>query len=225
MGKTTINLKGTNALLVANGRMSDPSNEYKLAYDAVLRSKPNERTKKVKKLIEDDPDYMLKWYEKEKRAQFFGLLYWDASIGFYIPADNLLYMIRESYFGYGSTSKGGDRLLSLLETDREAYAFTYEGPDTPEERWEAGLYRVSQVPNRAMGGAKARVLQPFFRHWEVEFELRWSRHADRPDILGKGKNFSVDALYDNLVFQGETFGLGAYRKSPNYGNFSVKFGE
>ncbi len=214
----TYTLTGTNTLLMANGRMADPNDEHAMAYQLHTMAKPNVRSKKVK----EKPELLKDWLAEEKRIQFFGLLYWDESIGFHIPSDNILYMVREAYFGYGSTSKGGDRLLSAIETDREAYSLEYDGPTTPEERWQAGLYRQSMVSNRAMGGAKVRVLQPLFKGWKLTFTLKWAEEVLETSFLGKGKAFSVRNLSDRLVAQGHTFGLGAYRKSGNYGNFEVE---
>ncbi len=227
----TFELTGTNILLMSNGRMADNSDENNIKNTLHNLRKPNIRTKKVKeKILKEvdgemvvDPKYLDDWYEEERKIQFFGLIYWDQGIGFHIPSDNILYMIRESYFGYGTTSKGGDRLLSILRTDKEAYPLEYDGPRTPEERWKAGLYRRSTVKNQALGGAKVRVIQPLFKNWSLQFTVFWGTEAERKDILGKGKNFLPENLYENLVWQGNTFGLGGYRKSGNYGNFSVRW--
>lgn len=218
MREKTYTLTGTNTLLMANGRMADPNDEHAMMYSLHTMAKPNVRSKKVK----EEPQLIRDWLAEEKRLQFFGLLYWDESVGFYIPTDNVLYMLREAYFGYGSTSKGGDRLLSVLETDKEAYSLEYSGPRKPEERWEAGLYRTGMVANRAMGGAKVRVLQPLFKEWSFTFTVRWAAEAEQPSFLGKGRDFLPQDMTNRLVAQGHTFGIGAYRKSGNYGNFEVE---
>lgn len=220
MREKTYKITGTNILLTANGRMADPSDQYSLAYQIHVLGKPNTRAKKIK----ESPDVMKileDWYHEEEKKLFFGLLYWDEALGFHMPADNILYMIREAYFGYGSTAKGGDRLLSVLTLDREAVPLEHSGPKTPQERWEQRLFRKSTVPNRAMGGAKVRVLQPFFKDWSLTFTVRWAKEAEEPSFLGKGRDFMVEDLTNRLIAQGHTFGLGAFRKSGNYGNFEV----
>lgn len=216
--KREFTLVGTNTLLMANGRMADPLDENVLKYTIHTAAKPNIRSKAVKENLQLHYD----WLQEERRIQFFGLLYWDAALGFHIPSDNILYMIREAFFGYGSTAKGGDRLLSILRTDREAYPLYFTGPDTPEDRWKAGLYRTSQVANRALGGAKVRVLQPLFKNWSLTFTVGWTADAEQPGILGKGRDFNAEILTNMLTMQGKTFGLGAYRKSGNFGNFTFR---
>lgn len=213
-------LTGSNTLLMANGRMADPNDEHALEYQLHTMAKPSVRAKKVK----EEPYLLRNWLAEERRIQFYGLLYWDPSLGFYIPADNILYMIREAYFGYGSTSKGGDRLLSILTTSKEAYPLAYSGPDTPDERWESKLYRTGMVSNKALGGAKVRVLQPIFKDWQLTFEVSWAKEAEEPSFLGKGRDFSPEDMTNRLISQGHTFGIGAYRKSGNYGNFEVHVG-
>ena len=223
MRNMTLKLTGTNILLTANDRMANPADEYALKYQAHLLLKPNMRTKKVRENKEKTPlEQMEEWLQEEKRIQFWGLIYYDEALGFKIPSDNLLYMMREAFFGYGSTSKGADRLLSILRTDKEAYSFDFAGPKTPQERFDAGLYREDTVPNQALRGARARVLQPLFKDWSVTFEVSWAMEAEKKDFLGKGRNFTPAALFDHIVAQGHTFGLGAFRKSGNYGNFEVE---
>lgn len=218
MPDVTIKLVGTNPLLVANGRMADPSNEHAIKYELHKATKPNVRSKAVK----EDHQLLLDWLEKEKEIQFHGLIYWDACDGFYMPADNLLYMIREAYFGLGSTAKGADRLLSVLTVDSDRIALTYAGPTDPGGRYNNGLYRTGTVPNRAMGGSKVRVLQPFFKDWSLITTVTWKAMAEEKDFLGKGKKFNRQLLLEHIRKQGESLGIGAYRKSGNYGNFTVE---
>lgn len=213
-----VRLTGTNVLLMSNGRMADQHDEHAQRAQLHGFKKPNVRAKKTK----EDPSVLDDWYKEEERIHFFGLVYYDAALGFHLPADNLLSMAVESYFGYGSTKKGKDYLQSVLTVDAEAFPLRYAGPQTPEARYEAGLFRNSTVTNKALGGAKVRVLNPFFRDWSLEVSYLWPAWIEDEEFLGKGQRFSRESFLAKLARQGETFGIGAYRKSANFGNFTVE---
>ena len=216
----SVRLTGTKPLLMSNGRMADPSNEHAMKYALHSMAKPNTRTKKVK----ESPELLDAWFEKERKLVFFGSLYYGGGLGFHVPADNLLFMAREAFFGYNTTTRGGDRFQSILSIDREAVALNYSGPRTPEERWESGEdvgYRCGLVPNRALGGAKVRVLQAMFEDWSLDVTYKWTQDALVEGLLGRGKNFTREFFLERLMAQGRTFGLGAYRKSANWGCFTV----
>lgn len=220
MKTKTFTLKGNNTLLMSNGRMANPDEEQALEYTLHVQKKPNPRSKKFKENFEEAK---LEWMREERRIQFFGLVYWNAALGFHIPCDNILYMVREAFFGYGSTAKGAAKLLSILETDREAYPLEYSGPRTRAERWNAELYRTGMVRNEALGGARVPVLQPLFKDWSLTFELKWRDDVPLENLLGRGRDFSAEYLTEMLCIQGKTFGIGAYRKSGNYGNFDLLY--
>lgn len=214
----SVRLTGVKPLLMSNGRMADPSDEYAMLYSLHNMAKPNTRTKKVK----ENPEVLEAWFLEERRRVFFGALYYDEGLGFHIPADNLLFMAREAFFGYNTTTRGGDRFQSILSLDREAVALNYSGPRTPEERWEAKCYRNALVPNRALGGAKVRVLQAKFEDWSLDVTYKWTQDALVEGLLGRGKDFTGTFFLERLEAQGRTFGLGAYRKSANWGCFTVE---
>lgn len=218
MKSLTVTFTGTKPLLTHNGQMADPANEHALRYAAHMARKPNSRAKATK----ENPELLAEWYAEERRILFAGSVYYDAALGFHLPADNALKIVMEAYFGYSATQMGTARLSSMLEIDRDAVPYEYEGPRTPDERFEAGLYRVGTVSNKAMGGARTRVLQPVFHGWSMTVTYRWPELLEREGALGRGRDFSASAMLDRLVDQGIGFGVGAFRKSPNYGKYTVQ---
>lgn len=219
MKKLNLKLTGTRPLLTANGQMANPLNPYTTAYNRLKAAKPNARSRAVK----ENPALLDSWFAEEERLLVEAAHYYSEEAGIYMPARNILHMIYEGFFGHGgATRKGAERLSGVLQCDSAEVPMTFEGPQTPKERIDAGAYRVGLVTNHAMGGAKVRAVQAMFLEWSLSFTLLWPDLAEEPDFLGKARSLNAKVLLDSIERQGIILGLGAYRKSPAFGNFSVE---
>lgn len=219
MKSVTLTLTGTRPLLTANGSSANPLDPYKQQYDRLLARKPNPRTKEVRA----NPGLMHEWMLEEERLLAEAAHYYDEEVGIHVPANNLLHMLYESFFGYGGTTrKGAERLSGVVQCTEPKVPLSHERPYTPQERVDAGAYRVGMVTNRALGGGKVRAVQAMFLEWSLTLTLCWPDIAEEEGFLGKNMRLNAETIIESLRRQGQVLGLAAYRKSPAFGNFDLE---
>jgi len=158
----TIKMKwtGIRPLLMSNGLMMDPLNEY------VKRCK--EITNKRKKTETD--------YELLYRLRWEGSLYFDEESGPFMPNDNIEACIK---FGARKLKLGKDVEAAVLVTN-EIVPLNYSGPRTLEALWVASTFQLKK-PTK-LGVMSIRPMFP--TGWSCEFELEYDDEIiDRKNIV------------------------------------------
>lgn len=188
-----VTIRGIRPLLMHNGRLADPLDEYAKALKVV-----------AKKRDKSDEDHI-----EVGRHEFIGGLYLDPKLGPVIPSDNLQRVLER-----GSTKrKLGKVFKALVEVPEPAdgslgYKLDYVGPRDPKVLWldKSFVFRKgARVSNARVVRTRAR----FPTGWSVSFPI---------EVLqgGATKAQVQEALADAGVYEG----IGDWR--PRYGRFEVE---
>lgn len=182
--KIRFTITGTAPLLMHNQRLADPLDPYAKALKVISAKK--------KKTDED--------HEEMARIEFEGGLYFDDSLGPYIPGVNVH---RSMVEGARMTKRGKDIERALLVLD-DVCPLAYKGP-----RDVKGLYADKRYVSRKsvkVGQARVMRTRPMFAEWTLECE------AELDLAL---LNFEdVQAIAETA---GSLAGLGDYRPSSPHG--------
>jgi len=154
--KLNFKIQGTAALLMHNGQLADPSNEFTRAIKEV-----SSKRKKV------DADY-----EEMARLEWYGSLYLFGGAPC-IPG----YVMEGCLIGRGGAARkqkmGKEAAAGLYVTDD--FLLEYDGPKDPKELWKVEEFRF-KAPVK-VGQARVMRTRPIFREWaasvvvEVDDEL------------------------------------------------------
>ena len=188
MDSIRVTLEGQSPLLMHNGQLANPFNEFAKALKEI--------TAKRKKTDEDQLRIM--------RIEWEGGLYFDPTIGPFVPAENVESLIND---GARLQKRGQDVERAVFLHDRRC-PLLYDGPRDVEGMWKAGKYldyRSTVNPSTSGRSMRAR---PIFFEWSLGFTVNY-----RPDVLNR------EDVLRFLVDAGQHKGLGDYR--PRYGQFSV----
>jgi hypothetical protein len=184
-----VRLRGLAPLLMHNGRLACPTDPWtrKIAEVSKKRSKT-------------DDDHMA-----IRRLEFCGSCYYDEPDGpFYLPGA----MIESAIVEGARATKLGKSAQAGVICVQEQCELLFDGPQTPEERFEAGheLYCRVKLPGRGTTTMRSR---PRFDEWAVAFELQIVASIVNPANVRQA-----------LDTAGLVKGIGDYR--PRYGRFEVE---
>jgi hypothetical protein len=151
-------------MLMHNGRLADPLDEYTRAIAKVS---------KIRNKTESD-------HEELARLEWLGSLYVKGGrVG--VPGINL----RSAIVGPGGSarqSKKGKEAAKALRM-AEFYFMEYDGPSDPSELWNDVNYRHRASVTVGRGSTVIRT-RPIFENWTIEGELQYSPDfADRDDVI------------------------------------------
>lgn len=179
-------IEGVAPLVMHNEQLADPMNKW----TRLLK----EISKKVKKT---DDDLM-----EMSRREWMGGLYFDPTLGPYVPERCLERMLRNA----AARSKRGKAIVSGLIVVDPA-PLVYKGSRDPDELWASGEF----VLRATVGVDRKRIVRsrPIFRAWALEFTVNFD------ESLLDAKE--IDAILD---VAGRYEGLCDWR--PKHGRFSIK---
>lgn len=185
--KVRITLTGTAPLLVHNIRLANP-------LDPIAKAMKTVSSKRVK--TEDD-------HEELARLEFVGGLYFDETLGPYLPGEN----IERSLIDGARITRAGRQLERGLFITDDVVPLLYKGPRTVDGLWSDAAFRSVLA---VKVGAKARVMRtrPMFSDWRLEADGELD-----PALL------SIDELQAIASTAGAMTGVGDYR--PRYGRFTA----
>jgi hypothetical protein len=187
MIKFRIVMEGTAPLIVHNGRLANPIDPATKALKAVT----GKRAK-----TDDD-------HEEMARLEFLGGLYFDETVGPYLPSDNVWRCLYDA----AKRHKLGPRLKEGLFLDPTLNPIGYRGPRDVAGLWTDPTYRftapVVVQRNRVMR------TRPIFRSWLVSAE-------------GTADPQSLDIEQVRMIAEtaGSLIGMGEWR--PQYGRFMAQ---
>lgn len=150
MKTTTFKISGLTPLLMHNGQLADPLNEYAQALSKL--------TKKRNKTDSDHRD--------ARRAEWIGGLYVDADGAPCLPGE----VIEACLVDGAKTLKLGTAAKGGLIVDGD-FALDYDGPKDVTGLWDnGGFMKLAGVKVQ-----KARVIRcrPMFPQWRCTFDVQW----------------------------------------------------
>lgn len=134
------------------------------------------------------------------RAEWEGGLYYDPTLGPYMPGANILASIE----GGARLTKMGKEIERGLVVLDDMVPIEYTGPRDLDGMYEAGMYDRRGVK---VGQAKIQRTRPIFHKWTLNFQI-----AIDPNRL------QADVLRAILEDAGRYVGIGTYRK--RFGRFN-----
>lgn len=145
----TFELEGSSPLLMHNGQLSDPLNDYAKAMKEIHG-----------KRAKTEADYL----ELQKR-EFMGSLYWKQGVGPVIPSQMLEGVVREG----AKSFKLGKAVSSGVFADQDAFQLEYEGP----REFDALFADKEFVDIQSVKVNTNRVqrCRPIFKKWKMKGEL------------------------------------------------------
>ncbi len=150
MNTTEFHIRGITPLLMHNGQLADPLNEYAQALSRL--------TKKRNKTDDD--------HRAARRAEWIGGLYVDENGEPCLPGE----VIEGALTDGAKTLKLGQAAKGGLIVDGN-FALVYKGPRAADELWEhGGFKKLAGVKVQ-----KARVIRcrPMFAEWACRFTVEW----------------------------------------------------
>lgn len=179
-------ITGTRPLLMHADIFADPLNPLTKAHKAL--------TSKRKKSDED--------HELIAKSEWRGALYFDDTIGPYMPGVN----VEACIIAGAKLSRLGTQVKRSIEVMDDRCALEYAGPRDVSKLWAGRFYDA-----RSVGVQKARLTRyrPLFREWSFTCEVAFDNETiDRGQV--------IKCLVDGGLY----CGLGDYR--PKFGRFSVE---
>lgn len=142
------------------------------------------------------------------RLSFVGGLYYDDTLGPYMPAENVFRCLMEA----GTLTKSGKKIERGLTIHTLKAPLQYEGPRDPEKLWDDGT--TAWVDRRMVTVTRQRIprIRPIFPEWE------FSMHVDIDKSV-----LDMESFVDILEKAGKLIGLGDYRRF--YGKFTAEVAE
>lgn len=188
--KVRMTATGTRPLIVHNVQLASPLNAYAKRLKAL-------NSKRVK-TEEDRLDIA--------RVEFEGSLYYDDTLGPYLPGPNLF----ASLIGGARLTRAGKKVERGLVVSDFMLPLIYRGPRDIEGLWAAGG-STEFVDLRSVVVQRQKVdrCRPIFRTWAVESEL-----IVDPKVL------ELDELREIAKNAGQMEGVGDYRRA--YGRYDVE---
>ena len=142
-----VRITGESPILMHNGRLANPLDEYTKRLKAL--------TAKKTKTDADHADI--------SRAEWEGGIYLD-STGPYVSCDNLDACLK----GAAKNQKLGKAFGSSVAVLEERVPLLYEGPRDPDGLWAKRFYDIRGV---VIGGKRVQRCRPIFREWACEFTI------------------------------------------------------
>jgi len=188
-----LTMTGIAPLIMHNAQTADPLNPYARAIKEIT----SKRTNKT------DADEM-----EISRLKFEAGLYYDETIGPYLPAANIFRCLIEA----GSMTRDGKKVERGVVFLGDRAALGYDGPRDPAGLWGDGSTRFVDRRLAAVNRARIPVTRPIFPDWSVSFE-----------VLVDDQIMNPSAFRDLAVKAGRAVGVGDYRRF--YGRFAVTITE
>lgn len=185
-----IKLTGTAPLIMHNAQTADPLNPYARA----IKELTAKRTNKT------DADEM-----EISRLKFEAGLYFDDTIGPYLPSPNIFRSLIEA----GSMTRDGRKIERGVQIIGTGSRLEYDGPRDLEGLWGDGTGRFVDRRLAAVNRVRIPVTRPIFPEWAAQFEV-----IVEDDVMNPGQ------FADIAVKAGKSVGVGDYRRF--YGRFSVE---
>lgn len=192
----TLKLKwtGIRPLVMHNGLMADPTNPMARRIKEIV-------SKGSKKLTDSD-------YEERDRIEWEAGLYWNDTLGAYIPSDNIERCIQ---LGAQKSRIGKDVQAAVFCSEPEI-ALEYDGPKDKEKLYSAGPRFILRKGVAIQKSRLIRIRPMFPTGWSIKFELEFDDTILNAKAILKA---SVDA--------GALIGLGDWR--PKFGRFTSELVE
>lgn len=177
----TVICKGIRPLIMHNGLLADPLNEFSNAIKKIS-------SKGSKKLTESD-------HAEMQNLEWDGGLYWDEKIGLYLPSDNIERCIVQ---GAMKSRRGKDFQAACLCTD---VSIPIEHPMKGKTR-EQMLKNPEYILRKSVRIKDSRIMRvrPRVPEWSITFDLEYDDSV-----------VSVGDIKTALVNAGTLVGLGDWR--------------
>lgn len=185
-----IDVTGTVPLLMHNIRLADDQ-------EPIVREIKKLTAKKTKKTDEDKQEI--------DRLSFAGGLYYDDTLGPYMPAENVFRCLMEA----GSLTRDGKKIERGVFVHTTQAPLAYDGPRDIDKLWDGGTGR--HVDRRMVAVQRQRIprVRPIFPEWAFTMQM----DIDTTVI-------DVEEFIDIFRKAGRMIGLGDYRRF--YGKFAVE---
>lgn len=145
MKELKITISGRSPLMVHNGDLANPMNEWARKIAVVAHKRSKEKT---------EEDYaLLSWLE------FRGGLYYDEKIGPYLPGAGLVSAFRDA----ARMSKRGTKIERGFQALCLKNPLGYDGPRSPEKMFKAGTFTYQTMVK--VGMAKVLRTRALFGEW------------------------------------------------------------
>lgn len=129
-------------------------------------------------------------------------LYFDETIGPFIPGKNIKEMLRAA----ATKFKLGESVKRSLVIPQYRIPLIYDGPRTPKELWQEKFEYTTMVANAGAGAGRVLRCRPMFEDWSLSVEVAF----DTDEIENEA--------FFNIVQRSQKYGLGDYR--PEFGAFT-----
>lgn len=183
-------ITGAAPLLLHNGRLSDQ-------LDPIVKQLKS-AAKSTNKGTEDGQ-------EEISRLEFIGSLYWNDTLGAYIPGANFERAIRD---GSAGVQKGLKKKFSAAVQVLDDAKLVYPGKyATPDALFKAGTF-VHRVRAKVQMSAVSRT-RPVFQKWSATFSVDYL-----PEVVDR------QTLVAAIEYAGRLEGIGDWR--PRYGRFTAE---
>ena len=189
MRSLTFSVRGVSPLLMHSDAGIDP-----------LSATAKQIRSFTKKRVKTDEDVATIAYLEWKAG-----IYFDPSVGVYVPAQNIHASIAEAARSTKSGKKAKSAVFVSGLNGEENIPLQYEGPTDLQGLWDGGFYDARSV---RIGTSRVMRYRPIFRDWGLSFRVVFS-----PEIL------SEDEVKSMVEFAGDFCGLCDYR--PRFGRFEI----
>lgn len=172
--KIKVEVRGVVPVLLHNGQLADPLNEFSRALKAVSGKKDK-----------TDADH-----EEMSRLEWFGSLYTDEG-KIILPGEN----IEAAIIKAAQKLRLGDKAKTGVICD-DTPVMIYDGPKDPEKLWKDRAFR----DRRAVVIKKNRVMRtrPIFHDWKLSFTVSFL-----PSVINKDKLIEILRICGQLVGFGD----------------------
>jgi len=166
-------IKGVAPLIMHNGALSDPLNEFAKAMAPINAKKNKDKT---------DADR-----EQVARLEWFGGIYKNEDGRVVIPGVNLEGCIRDG----GMKERLGPKFKAGLICEGD-YPLEYEGPKDINKLWENGKFRDTR--RVGLKGSSIQRTRPIFRNWSLKFVANYL-----DEVLTKDQVVNATTVAGRLV--------------------------
>jgi hypothetical protein len=177
-------ITGETPILMHNGRLSNPLDDYAKALKALTAKRGK-----------SDADYM-----EIMRAEWDGGLYIDVD-GPYVPCENLDAALKSA----AKAQKLGKKFGSSVVVVEDRAQLVYKGPRDRQGLWEAGFRHVCGVK---VGTARVQRCRPIFTEWACEFTIAFDAQDVNRRQVEQALNEAgrISGLFDRRPEKGGRFG-------------------
>lgn len=190
MTQILVELKGSSPLAMHNIQLADPLNDF--------TKRIAELTGKRKKTESD--------MEEIAHLEFLGSLYFDPTVGIYVPTFALLRCFEQA----GKLTREGTAVIRGVAVLADKTPLRYDGPREPQALWERPEFRWRTMVG--VSGRRVVRMRPMFRSWALSFEaelvddvldlddfVRIAETAGRIEGLGEGRKLGNGRFRPSVV--------------------------